>query len=431
MMILSGQPISASQRVITDPSNSGVPSAWSSVLFRASRIRTEFTHTTSSAGLVFSAAPFTTRQVVEEDAADSITVGSGISQVFDEVVADAVSILGFAQAGLIEDVLEAVQAKSTAGSTRASSGVLADYLRSSDLIARAMDAALGDVMAIAGSVLARNRATYTVQDHVTILAAAASVLYAVADVSVTVLAQDYNAAVAEEILDAQAACISAADTWLLAASTIIENIQVAASADPSAVVTLVMRDDAVIEDAHSVNGIYNAMLRGDIEAYVTFNISGEEFTCWCTNAEGLATSEYRGYNFNSLCRMGDKYLGAGEAGIYLLDGDTDDGGQIDASLLMGLNDFGTPNLKHIPGGYLTRTADGEMRVAVITVSEGVKHVNMYKVPNVVADSPRTSQVRFGKGLRARYWQFELSNIDGGDFTIDEFELMSAISMRRV
>ena len=233
MMILSGQPISASQRVITDPSNSGVPSAWSSVLFRASRIRTEFTHTTSSAGLVFSAAPFTTRQVVEEDAADSITVGSGISQEFDEVVADAVSILGFAQAGLIEDVLEAVQAKSTAGSTRASSGVLADYLRSSDLIARAMDAALGDVMAIAGSVLARNRATYTVQDHVTILAAAASVLYAVADVSVTVLAQDYNAAVAEETLDAQAACISAADTWLLAASTIIENIQVAASADPA------------------------------------------------------------------------------------------------------------------------------------------------------------------------------------------------------
>jgi hypothetical protein len=40
-------------------------------------------------------------------------------------------------------------------------------------------------------------------------------------------------------------------------------------------------------------------------------------------------------------------------------------------------------------------------------------------------------VKIGKGLRSRYWQFELVNIDGADFDLDTIEFHPVLLTRRV
>jgi hypothetical protein len=40
-------------------------------------------------------------------------------------------------------------------------------------------------------------------------------------------------------------------------------------------------------------------------------------------------------------------------------------------------------------------------------------------------------VEVGQGLRSRYWQFELTNVDGGDFELDVLELYPLFLGRRV
>jgi hypothetical protein len=39
-------------------------------------------------------------------------------------------------------------------------------------------------------------------------------------------------------------------------------------------------------------------------------------------------------------------------------------------------------------------------------------------------------VKMGRGVKSRYWQFTISNVDGADFEIDELVLLPIILKRR-
>ena len=69
---------------------------------------------------------------------------------------------------------------------------------------------------------------------------------------------------------------------------------------------------------------------------------------------------------------------------------------------------------------------------VRSVSDGELSENWYKATqNKVSEAPEGSYMPVGQGLKSRYWQFELTNVDGGDFEIDQVELHPLILNRRV
>lgn len=167
-------------------------------------------------------------------------------------------------------------------------------------------------------------------------------------------------------------------------------------------------------------------------AYVTFKVSGALVQGWVMNLEGEnPISEYRGFDFNSFARIGGTYFAASDSGIYRLGGDTDNGEQIDAHIRTMMHDFGSTAQKRVVAAYLGYTSSGTMVLKVRSVDQGQLVEHWYEAQEVTADAPRENFRTLGRGLKSRYWQFELANVDGADFEIDQLQLQPIMLKRRV
>lgn len=164
---------------------------------------------------------------------------------------------------------------------------------------------------------------------------------------------------------------------------------------------------------------------------VRFNTpEGVQYTGYSMNTLNAAMSENTNFNFNSFASPGGLTLAAGKEGIYLLGGDTDQGNPIPASVRLGLTDFGTSVLKHVPNAYVGYTADGRLVMKVTTTDGGKKKENWYGLAPRVADSPIEGRFDVVKGLVARYWGFEVVNVDGADFELDSLKVWPMQVQRR-
>lgn len=95
-------------------------------------------------------------------------------------------------------------------------------------------------------------------------------------------------------------------------------------------------------------------------------------------------------------------------------------------------DFGTSRMKRIRSAYLGYTATNELVMRVRAVSQGELSEHWYKATHTkTPNAPDGGYMPVGQGLKSRYWQFELTNIDGGDFEIDQVELHPLVLNRRV
>jgi hypothetical protein len=169
-----------------------------------------------------------------------------------------------------------------------------------------------------------------------------------------------------------------------------------------------------------------------LQAWVTFRLGEEASTGWVMNTEGeMPLSEYENYDFNSFCKVGDVYLGAKDEGLYLLDGDTDEGAPIDAAVRTMMLDFGSPVQKRVRNAYIGYTSSGKLLLRVRVVDNGELKEQWYEAQELQAQAPREQMIRVGRGLRSRYWQFELVNVDGADFELMDLELHPVYLNRRV
>jgi hypothetical protein len=146
----------------------------------------------------------------------------------------------------------------------------------------------------------------------------------------------------------------------------------------------------------------------------------------------MPISEYDNFTFNSMTQFKDKFYGTTDAGLYMMGADTDDSAPITAELSSLMLDLGSSRMKRIRSAYLGYTASNQLVLKVRAVSDGQLSEHWYKArPVAIADAPREGYVRVGQGLRSRYWQFELTNVGGGDFEIDQLELYPLFLNRRV
>jgi hypothetical protein len=131
-----------------------------------------------------------------------------------------------------------------------------------------------------------------------------------------------------------------------------------------------------------------------------------------------ATTQYTNYAFNSMVKFGDKYLGADANGIHELDGDTDNGLDIDAFFEPILTDFGFSNPKRVRFIYMGYEADGNL-LLTLAADQGAE-------TDISVASGKTRQQRKTipglRSIQGRYFMFRISNVNGCDFGVDSIDV---------
>lgn len=223
---------------------------------------------------------------------------------------------------------------------------------------------------------------------------------------------------------------------------LLEAMQVADSLQQVLTVAVEIDESFTVDDSAELTAQLLAELLDTAQVYglfktVGYDINGKrlegEVATWVMNTEGAQPiSEYDNYEFTSLTFYKDQLYGSTDAGLYVLTGDNDAGTAIEAQLNSLMLDFGTGRQKRIRSAYLGYTSTNELVLKVRAVSDGQLSEHWYKAqPVTTADAPREGYMHVGQGLKSRYWQFELTNVGGGDFEIDQLELHPIFLSRRV
>ncbi len=194
---------------------------------------------------------------------------------------------------------------------------------------------------------------------------------------------------------------------------------------------MVVPETLGVDDALSPNQVLSLLVEEEVFASTSFVYDGETYTGVVVNTENMARSEYLGFNFNSMCSFNGRYYGAKSDGIYLLEGDNDDGAGIDAAIKLGITDFGSRQNKRVQDAYLGLRNDGNMVLKVNTrAPDGTLQQHLYELSDN-SEALDQTRVKIGKGLKAVYWQFELVNKDGADFELDHLTFYPLALTRRV
>lgn len=145
------------------------------------------------------------------------------------------------------------------------------------------------------------------------------------------------------------------------------------------------------------------------------------------NLSNMAVTQFCDYDYNSFCKIGDKYFGACENGIFELTGKDDAGANIDAFFELVVSDFGISNVKRIRKIYVGYEAKGDLTV---TTKDNEDNSRSYTLSYLDYDRQNGGEVAVGRDGLGRYWQIRIDNVDGCYFAVDSIELALTILGRK-
>lgn len=206
------------------------------------------------------------------------------------------------------------------------------------------------------------------------------------------------------------------------------------SAKPSLHMVGIAHESLAVDDAIATTMNLLAKVDEQVVVYATIRLGDDEYVGWVVN-EG-APSQYTNYPFNGFVEFpagSKRYIGTARDGLYLLEGDDDDGDDIDTRIKTGLMDFGIGALKRMPIIYVAYAGGDRLVCKVVTVNprSGAQEEAIYTAETVPGAALHNAPIHPGQGLVSRYWQFELSNVDGADFDLDELTFRPLILDRRI
>jgi predicted transglutaminase-like cysteine proteinase len=137
------------------------------------------------------------------------------------------------------------------------------------------------------------------------------------------------------------------------------------------------------------------------------------------NTRNLSMTEYDNYGYNSLFEFNDKIFGTTSTGIHELTGDTDTGNPISWHFKIGKIDLEKNIKTKARVAWLSYRPSGDL---MLTIDDGENQyeydVESYKqIDNAV-------RIKIGKGLRNRFIQMELRNVNGESVIFDHLRLFS-------
>ena len=167
----------------------------------------------------------------------------------------------------------------------------------------------------------------------------------------------------------------------------------------------------------------SAVFTGD-KYIVSLGESSNKLTI-CMSLNKLAPSQYAGFNFEGMCRFGDKIIGGNSSGLYtLLSGNNDASSKINAHFRTGPTSFGYENEKRLRRVYLGLRSDGDMRMSVS--GDGEPDIDRAITPHDDTLRIVHQQVSGGRDIRGKNLDLKISNVNGSDFTITEIQAVLVV-----
>ena len=216
-----------------------------------------------------------------------------------------------------------------------------------------------------------------------------------------------------------------------AVASLLEAIYLGDAATGGVRLTTLIPETFHLSDSLSTSAQLITLIQENINFGGVINLPDGVFEAWVLNTETHAPWKYTNYPFNSFARVKNQYLALTDAGLYELGGPDDEGTQIDSTILTGLLNFGSKQQKSVPRVYVGYTAENDILFKTITTREGKKETNWYQLEKRTADDSTLTRGSIGRGLRSVYWQFEITNVDGSDFSLDQVKLTPMYLKRRV
>jgi hypothetical protein len=219
-----------------------------------------------------------------------------------------------------------------------------------------------------------------------------------------------------------------------AASAIFQSL-VGASSGVAAFAATFGRDvDALVleagvaSDVVTLNQTVYAAVESMLGAVMVPRAQGQDNPVWVVNTGLWAATRFSNYPFNSYAEIDGRFYGASEDGLYELTGETDAGANIDASAMLRRSREQSSQQKRVDRVYLHGTSDKRLEVRVITPTGDV---HRYRTEVDLGDEVTVQRVKLGRGLMAQYWMLEVRNYAGGDMTLDQIEIVSLHTTRKI
>jgi len=214
--------------------------------------------------------------------------------------------------------------------------------------------------------------------------------------------------------------------------TLAEILGVAGTETDGKSLSYTLNESLSLADTYAFNVIYGVSLTEALQLTDIIK-SNASLTAYVTNLNTGAVSTYRNFNFNSFAKIGSKYYGAGDDGIFELAGNTDAGTQIAVSVKLGTEDFEIPKvmssdvMKRVDTAYIGVKTDGSVILKVTANGS----TNIYTLSPTTQTSTHTGRLMLGKGVASRYWDFEITNVAGSDIFLESVTLYPVALTRRV
>lgn len=203
-----------------------------------------------------------------------------------------------------------------------------------------------------------------------------------------------------------------------------DSIELQAQVQPLLLINVVAEDNVAIDEVDAIQMLFSPTVVEGIVLKAGYLGPDGSFTTWAMNTRTGAVSEYANFAFNSFAKIGRRYLGASENGLYELLGDDDAGDDIIARIRGGFLQFGGTQLSRLKEAYIAARGSQQWVLRIVT---GDGDAYNYVITN---QSMRSSKVNMGKGQRARYFAYELIS-SGADFDLDTLEFVPIVVQRRV
>lgn len=187
----------------------------------------------------------------------------------------------------------------------------------------------------------------------------------------------------------------------------------------------------VLSDILLVNGVMAlgeriGLLLQDSLLFLSRIGSETDSGAWVVNLNTGAVWRYTNYGAQSFATIGDTVYAAIGNSIYELDGDTDDGTEIEMCAAIGRQDFGTSLMKGDFEAYLGVATTASMALRVTANGETF----VYEA-NGTNEWMENLRCKFGKGLKSRYVEIEVVSRDPALLDLDSVELRARPLSRRL
>lgn len=206
--------------------------------------------------------------------------------------------------------------------------------------------------------------------------------------------------------------------------TFMEGVELSDSLDIYLILSIGFHELVMADDAISFNAILELMISEQIKINTDSAIAKREALQYAVNAVSGAVSRYSNFGFKQFASTSNSTYAITSDGLYKLEGASDDGDLISASIDFGASDFGTAQSKRVSSIYAGISTDGQTYIRV-SGDGGAEQV--YKATSYGSES----RAKTAKGITARHWRLRLELMDASHADLDNIEVEIGVSQRRL